>query len=105
MNQEGQRFVSNTIRLWAGNATGSPVVFPNPISNNRIQLFTTGLEKGRYLSQLTGMDGRVWMQRELFFAGNGQVETIAIDPGIPAGVYWLTLSREGMEPVRIKLAK
>lgn len=105
VNQEGQRFVSNIIRLWTGNSAGSPVVFPNPVSNNRIHLYTTGLDKGRYLTQLTGMDGRVWMQHMHLFAGNGQVETIGLDPSIPAGIYWLTLSREGMEPVRIKIVK
>ncbi len=104
-NLLGQNKQSQIIRIWFGNRIGKPAVFPNPIVSNQINLSTNGLAKGTYNLQLVSTDGKQMLNNRWVFDGMQPMHTIQLNSTLPSGIYWLVISNQNQEAVRIKILK
>ena len=102
---QGKQTVSSVVRIWFGSVSAKPSVYPNPIQGSQINLNTRGLSKGVYALQLIGMDGKIVMQRTINLSGNGEMLTLEAGKALSTGMYWLTITGNQTEPVRIKIIK
>lgn len=96
---------SKTIQVWFGGTTGKPGIFPNPITNNQVNIHTNGMAKGVYNIQLVGMDGKLLLQQRWVHDGNQPVYQFPLNPALARGMYWMTITGEMQQPIQLKLLK
>lgn len=96
---------SRTIKIWFDNKKGKVGIYPNPIINNQINIYPNGLSKGTYNIQLVGIDGKLLVQQPWSHNGMQQVYQLPLNATLPHGMYWLTITGNQAEPVRIKIIK
>lgn len=103
--RNGVKRQSQIIRVWYGERKGNPNVYPNPLTNNTINLFTGGIAKGTYNLHLVSMDRKIVSSRQWVFDGQSLIFQWNVAVPVPQGVYWLVLTGASNETWRIKLVR
>lgn len=66
---------------------GKVAVYPNPVNNNSFAIRFNNMEAGNYLIELTDALGRQVQQRRISLNGEGQTETLVLNPNTAKGIY------------------
>ncbi len=101
----GQTFFSNIIRLRNNKIFNQPIVFPNPIIGNYVNIFMNGLKKGHYNLQLVSLEGKIFWNGIINHDGGYQSHSISVPGELTKGIYVLVLTTSDSEPIRIKILK
>ena len=90
-NAGGKITYSSVAKLSMPRAVPCMNVYPNPITSRQIQLQTTGVQEGKYLVRLIGMDGTVYPigNMQLIFLQSSHL--ITLPAGITSGLYRIQL--------------
>lgn len=62
-------------------------MYPNPITENRIQLIFDETEKGEYTIQVMDISGKVLMNKVVNISGPGQISALELNSTVSKGVY------------------
>jgi hypothetical protein len=62
-------------------------MYPNPITENRVQLIFDEAEKGEYTIQVMDISGKVLMNKVVNISGPGQISALELSRSISKGVY------------------
>jgi len=86
---------SKTISFVLANDFGvSMIVAPNP-AREIIRIRLVNLSSGEYSLHLVNAAGQLKTVRKINITQSEQLETIKREPGMPPGVYWLQLYKDG----------
>jgi autotransporter-associated beta strand protein len=99
----GQPYQSQIVKVWFSKEKGNPIVFPNPLTGNQVNVYTNGMTKGNYSVQITAVDGRLLVSKNIYYDGIQPVLRIETPGNFPAGVYWLTITGSKQDPIRLKV--
>lgn len=88
---DGESRMSPIVKL-SNNATAPGIqVYPNPVTDNRINIYLTGQKAGNYIIRLFNASGQTILNKTIKLTGLSSVETINPAQKLPAGVYNLSV--------------
>lgn len=88
---DGRTVASNTIHIGTKNGT-SMLVYPNPVTGNKLSLQTAGLAAGTYRVKLMNMPGDCVLDQTLILNGISSATPVILPATISKGIYRLHLS-------------
>lgn len=94
---------SNKVKIKLVNGKQGMFVFPNPVTNNIINLQMNEIEKGRYTLQLANMEGKQVTNGSINYNGGSFTGKIALPVNTPAGTYLLTVSSADGNAISLKV--
>lgn len=74
-------------------------MYPNPVTDNRMQLFFDDVEKGEYTIQLMDISGKVLMNKVINISGAGQISALELNKFISKGVYLVKVVNHELKTV------
>ncbi len=86
---------SNVVKVKMVNPQNGMYVFPNPVTNNNINLQLNNAEKGTYKVKLINGAGQLMMQKQIVHPGGSVTHTIQADQYLAAGTYQLEVAVPG----------
>ncbi len=74
-------------------------MYPNPITENRVQLIFDEAEKGEYTIQVMDISGKVVMNKVVTISGPGQISALELSRSVSKGVYMVKVVNHEMKTV------
>ena len=74
-------------------------MYPNPITENRLQLIFDEAEKGEYTIQIMDISGKVMLNKVVSISGSGQISALNLSSTISKGVYMVKVVNHEMKTV------
>ncbi len=90
---------NNVIANVAEEGAGLVQVYPNPVPNNQFSIQFDKLQAGEYTIQLNDVLGRQVLTRIVNVAGEGQTETIRLNPAYARGFYLIKIMDKNSKSV------
>ncbi|MEO7311925.1 MAG: polysaccharide lyase family protein [Chitinophagaceae bacterium] len=95
---------SKVVKVSLSGSAGSILVYPNQVNGSLVNLQLNNLQKGVYQLKLYNISGQQLMAKPIAHNGGSSVQTIELNPGLPAGIYQLELCGHGQSFIQ-KLIK
>jgi hypothetical protein len=74
-------------------------MYPNPVTDNRMQLIFDEVEKGEYTIQLMDISGKVIMNKVVNISGAGQISALELNKTLSRGVYMVKVVNHELKTV------
>lgn len=74
-------------------------IYPNPVTNNRVQLIFDNIENGEYNIQLFDVSGKQLLNKSVTISGNGQISFLDLHAGMSRGVYMVKVVNRELKTV------
>jgi Secretion system C-terminal sorting domain len=74
-------------------------MYPNPVTDNRMQLIFDEVEKGEYTIQLMDISGKVIMNKVVNISGAGQISALELNKTLSRGVYMIKVVNHELKTV------
>ncbi|MEO6734085.1 MAG: DUF2341 domain-containing protein [Ferruginibacter sp.] len=87
----GTATYSKVAKVSMGKSTGSMNVYPNPVTDGRINLQLIGIAKGNYRLRLTNQIGQELLTKKIAHAGGSVTNKILLPKDIATGIYHLEI--------------
>lgn len=92
---------SETVKVQIVRDSDHFFVFPNPVTDNNINLQLNNADKGIYKVKLVNAAGQLIMQKQIVHPGGSVTHTIKADQYLAAGTYQLEVATAGKKPTVI----
>lgn len=91
VNSDGKINYSNVMKLYFGNENQRINIFPNPASENNLNLQLVNECVGKYEIALINSFGQTLMTKTIQYTGGSKIENISPQKNIPKGLYQLEI--------------
>jgi hypothetical protein len=90
---DGKYSYSPIVKINAGkNASAGMSVFPNPVSNNRVNLQSGNLAKGEYKIEVYSAAGQQLVKKSISHSGGVAIHSVQLPAGTTAGIYTIRVT-------------
>ena len=84
---DGKAAYSDIVKVDVREEPDQLVIFPNPVTNNTLNLRITDQAVGSYEIRLMNLYGQILVKKEIHYYGGVSTERIRIEQKIPKGIY------------------
>lgn len=95
VTKAGYVLYSDVVKIRVIRNTPGFFVFPNPVTDNNINLQLNNAEKGTYKVKLVNASGQLMMQKQIVHPGGSVTHTLKADQYLAAGTYQLEVAIPG----------
>ncbi len=105
VDNNGSYMYSNAVKLTIGKNKSEFNVYPNPVSDSRLNIQLSGITSGNYKVNIYGMNGSLVYTTSLNSAGTSLANTIDLPSAVRAGTYTLEITNGSFKTVKSILVK